>query len=153
MERSLHSSRFVFVEHARRQCHLSGPERAVLSRWFDFLIDEGEIDTAVDLFVYLRTSPEIAFERMRSRNRPEERNVTIDYLREIHDLHEEWLYANSSNQAVLIVNGNQDLRQHPSLIDEILGRINRRSEEIRESDLDDDSGLFADPEPELVAHF
>lgn len=41
--------------------------------------------------VYLRTDPDVAFARVRTRARNEEGAVTAQYLREIHDLHEEWI--------------------------------------------------------------
>jgi len=41
--------------------------------------------------VYLRTHPEVAFERARLRARKEESRVTLHYLKKLHDLHEDWL--------------------------------------------------------------
>ena len=35
-------------------------------------------------FLYLRSSPETALERMKERNRGEEAGVAIDYLRDLH---------------------------------------------------------------------
>ena len=45
----------------------------------------------LDLIVYLRTSPEVAFDRMMGRGRKEESGAPIDYLRLLHDVHEDWL--------------------------------------------------------------
>jgi deoxyadenosine/deoxycytidine kinase len=45
----------------------------------------------VDAIVYLRTDPEICHERLVKRNRGEESSVSLDYLRTIHDRHEEWI--------------------------------------------------------------
>lgn len=41
--------------------------------------------------VYLRTDPEVAYQRIKTRNRPEERNVTFEYIKHLHDLHDRWL--------------------------------------------------------------
>lgn len=41
--------------------------------------------------VYLRTTPEIVYERMKTRARSEEECVPLEYLRQLHELHENWL--------------------------------------------------------------
>jgi hypothetical protein len=41
--------------------------------------------------VYLRTDPEVAFERTQLRARKEERRLTLQYMKKLHDLHEDWL--------------------------------------------------------------
>lgn len=41
--------------------------------------------------VYLRTTPEVVYDRMKVRGRSEETSVSLDYLKQLHDLHEEWL--------------------------------------------------------------
>lgn len=41
--------------------------------------------------VYLRTTPEVVYERMKIRGRDEESTVSFEYLKELHDLHENWL--------------------------------------------------------------
>ena len=43
------------------------------------------------LLVYLRTTPEVVYERMKVRGRSEEDSVSLDYLKQLHDLHEDWL--------------------------------------------------------------
>lgn len=44
------------------------------------------------LTVYLRTTPEIVYQRMRQRARKEEDCVSLEYLQQVHDIHDEWLY-------------------------------------------------------------
>lgn len=55
--------------------------------------------------VYLRTTPEIVYERMKTRARSEEKCIPLDYLKQLHELHENWL-----------VHGNQE-RPAPVSID------------------------------------
>lgn len=41
--------------------------------------------------MYLRTTPEVVFDRMKARGRSEETSVSLDYLQQLHNLHEDWL--------------------------------------------------------------
>ena len=43
--------------------------------------------------VYLRTTPELCHRRMQKRSRTEEAGVALEYLQQIHALHEEWFPA------------------------------------------------------------
>lgn len=46
----------------------------------------------VKLFaVYLRSSPEVVYERVKARGRPEEAGLSLQYLKDLHESHERWL--------------------------------------------------------------
>ncbi len=75
MERSLYSARHCFVENLWRSEMLAPSEYGVLCEWFKFLTTSPKIDLGVDLIVYLRTSPEIAWERVKARARSEEKVI------------------------------------------------------------------------------
>lgn len=55
--------------------------------------------------VYLRAKPETCLERIRTRNRPEEQSITVDYLKQLHERHEQWL--STTNTSVLVVDADQ----------------------------------------------
>lgn len=61
--------------------------------------------------MYLRTTPEIVYERMRARGRFEENAVSLNYLRQLHELHENWLIHGRKERPapVLILNADLDL--------------------------------------------
>lgn len=54
-------------------------------------------------FIYLRTSPERCLERMKKRGRFEEKGISLDYLKKIHDLHEKWL----KNENAIVIDGEE----------------------------------------------
>lgn len=57
--------------------------------WYEFIHEHHQIEC--DLIVYLRTTPEVACERIKKRARDEESCVPLQYLKDLHDLHENWL--------------------------------------------------------------
>lgn len=64
----------------------------MLKAWFEFLRScPKEVDLSVDLVIYLRTTPEVAYQRLKARARSEEKIVSLEYLQDLHNLHEKWL--------------------------------------------------------------
>lgn len=63
--------------------------------------------------VYLRTTPEIVFERIKARGRPEETGMTLEYLTDLHRSHDEWLMGRNNNKIntspVLVLNADECL--------------------------------------------
>lgn len=89
MERSIYSARYCFVENLAKEGLLPASEYVVLDEWFKWITSH--LDTGGDLIVYLRTQPEVALERTQLRARKEEGCITLDYLKKLHELHEDWL--------------------------------------------------------------
>jgi deoxynucleoside kinase len=91
MERSIFSAKYCVVENLKRSGVMADSEYEVLTAWFDHLVASPEVDLSVDLIVYLRTEPEVALERLKGRGRGEEHLISLDYIRRLHQLHEDWL--------------------------------------------------------------
>ena len=118
IERSLWSQRYVFAENLLQSGKMAPSEFEVLNSWFEFL---KEVDLGIDLIIYLRTTPEVAYQRLKARSRAEEKIVSIDYLRDLHDLHEQWLVQNKTNiggAKVVVIDANKDLKRVPQLYSE-----------------------------------
>merc|ERR1711942_21167 len=109
MERSLFSCRHVFIENLAPM--LTGGEVAILDGWYSLLVNRPEFDTKVDLTIYLRTSPQVAFERVRGRGREEESPITIQHIQKLHDLHEKWLLGPEKTvvQPVIVIDADEDI--------------------------------------------
>ncbi|XP_022094559.1 deoxynucleoside kinase-like [Acanthaster planci] len=90
MERSLHSCKYCFIENLYQTRRLQRPEYNVLSEWFDWL--QTTKDLHIDHIVYLRSTPEQCEKRIIARSRKEESGIPLDYLRELHQMHEDWLF-------------------------------------------------------------
>ncbi|KAJ3646816.1 hypothetical protein Zmor_024386 [Zophobas morio] len=107
-ERSLQNNRYCFVELARKSGSLSEPDYAVLDEWYKWI--QNNININLDLIVYLRSTPEVVFERIKARGRPEERGISLDYLTQLHQSHEEWLIKGKHNSIpVLVMDADQTL--------------------------------------------
>jgi deoxyadenosine kinase len=60
-----------------------------------------------DLIVYLDVDPEVAMERIKSRGRECEKDITLDYLKSLRDGYEDWLKDISRRIPVLRVDWNE----------------------------------------------
>jgi len=111
MERSVFSARYCFAENMHQSKMLGDSEFCVLDQWFKFVNEECNIN--VDLIVYLRTTPETALERVKKRNRSEEAGISLDYLTELHNLHEDWLVHKSHPvpAPVLVINADMGIAE------------------------------------------
>ncbi|XP_048762723.1 thymidine kinase 2, mitochondrial-like isoform X1 [Ostrea edulis] len=116
LERSLHSTRYCFVENCFREQVINGLEYTILNRWFDYLTKKD--NTQLDLIVYLRADPDVCYERIRSRDRKEEASVPKKLIKDLHDLHEEWLVQQRFYKApapVLVLDANCEYREMTEL--------------------------------------
>ena len=94
MERSIFSARYCFVENMYRTGKIIGCEYEVLDEWFKFVTGpDSALSLNVDLIIYLRTTPEKALERINVRARSEENTIPLEYIQELHSLHEDWLVS------------------------------------------------------------
>jgi len=116
MERSVHSARAIFMELLKPL--MTEGEMTVLESWYDLINERQEFDVGVDLIVYLRTSPETAMARVKSRGRQEEEDIPLDYFQNMHRLHEDWLvHRNTSCSSkrilpqVITIDANPDLSE------------------------------------------
>lgn len=112
MERSIHSARYIFVENLYQSGKMPEVDYIVLSEWFDWI--QNNTDVSVDLIVYLQTSPEVCYERLKRRCREEEKVIPLEYLEAIHQLYEEWLIKHTRFEVscpVLVIGADLDMQK------------------------------------------
>lgn len=121
MERSIHSARYCFIENHYHNNRINPTDYEILKQWYDFLIREFRTQSSIT--IYIRTSPEVAFRRIRDRRRNGEEYITYGYLRQLHDLHDEWLIRGRFPHTghLIIINGNQPKKQVLNELNEKLG--------------------------------
>lgn len=86
------------------------------------------MDIHLDLIVYLRTSPEVAYERLKKRGRKEEAGVPMEFIQHLHQCYEEWLMSEKFGPPpapVLVLDADQGiesmLKTYEKYTDEIRG--------------------------------
>lgn len=87
IERSPEFIKNVFVETALDYKMINEVEKELifdLHKKTDELWDD-------NIYIYLRTSPDSCFNRIKKRNRVSEKNITLDYIKCIHTKHEKTL--------------------------------------------------------------
>ena len=85
-ERSLLCDRYVFASMLRDSKHIGDVEFAIYTKWFDHFIS----DLPRHHMLYLKTSPEIALQRVRGRDRKGE-SIPLSYLESCNNYHDRWL--------------------------------------------------------------
>nr|XP_014333969.1 PREDICTED: thymidine kinase 2, mitochondrial isoform X1 [Bos mutus] len=124
MERSIYSARYVFVENLYRSGKMPEVDYVVLSEWFDWIVRN--IDVSIDLIVYLRTTPETCYQRLKMRCREEEKVIPLEYLDAIHHLYEEWLIKGSLFPVaapVLVIEADHNMQKMLELFEQNRHRI------------------------------
>ena len=89
IERSIFSGRYCFVEEMLANGMIHEGMYRVLEEWYEFINEHHKIHC--DLIVYLRTSPQIVYERIKKRARDEESCIPYEYIKRLHERHEDWL--------------------------------------------------------------
>ncbi len=89
MERSIYSGHYVFALNGKKSGYFSSVEWEIYSQWVEFLL-ESRCNPPLG-FIYLKADPEICYQRMLKRNRESESSLSLEYMRMIHDAHEDFL--------------------------------------------------------------
>jgi deoxyadenosine/deoxycytidine kinase len=86
-ERSIYTDKYVFAQMLYDSGSMTDLEFTLYKTWFDFFAK----DYKIDHIVYVRTTPELAMKRIKTRGRPEEKDIKMEYLKNLHKYHENWL--------------------------------------------------------------
>ncbi|HUV73296.1 MAG TPA: deoxynucleoside kinase, partial [Anaerolineae bacterium] len=89
LERSIFTDRYVFATNSHRLGGMTNAEWQVYCGLWDFLATNYCVEP--ECILYYRTPAEICVERMKARGRSEESGVSLEYLRQLEALHDQWL--------------------------------------------------------------
>ncbi|MBN1549366.1 deoxynucleoside kinase [Candidatus Babeliales bacterium] len=88
LERSIYSCYFCFARNFKETNQLNPLEWELCNELFKKHVADAP---KPDGFIYLKTSPEICFTRLKMRNRSEEAGVPLEYLEKLSFNHDDWL--------------------------------------------------------------
>jgi len=110
-ERSLHTDRLVFAKMLFDSGLIEDVNYQIYLKWFDTFIE----DYPISGVIYVKTDPQICFDRIKQRSRTGESNIPLDYLTKCDVYHESMMKKISvlSNK-ILTLNGNQDIFNDPN---------------------------------------
>lgn len=126
VERSVYSGHYCFSYNGYNSGYFTELEWQMYNQWFDFLIPNNCQPPLG--FIYLRVSPEVAYSRISKRNRPEEKTIPLEYIKNIHDLHERFLIKkenilkNLIDVPVLVLDCNQNFEKDEKYKAEIINK-------------------------------
>jgi len=107
-ERCIFTDRNVFAKMLYDDGKINEIEYKIYNKWFDeFIEDCPEIE-----YIYIKTTPEVAFDRIQKRARVGE-NIPLEYLTTCHEYHETWLEKHISK---CTIDGNIDTAANPEMI-------------------------------------
>lgn len=117
-ERSLQTDKNVFCKMLHDTGKIEEINYQIYLKWFDeFIVDIPKI-----YFIYIKTDPVIAFERILKRNRKGEK-INLNYLESCNSYHDYWL-VDDNGKDTIIINGNGDcdktLMQTMRIVDSFL---------------------------------
>ncbi len=59
--------------------------------------------------MYLKCSPEICLQRIRTRNRKGEEDISLEYIETVHERHEEWINRQKGVKILIVDTGVYDI--------------------------------------------
>jgi deoxyadenosine/deoxycytidine kinase len=106
-ERSPISNRYVFAQLQYEQNRMTKLELDMFSEIYK------ELSWKPDVVIYIRTDPSVSMERIMKRARGCESDISMDYIEDIHQKHEElfgggYSVATLGVERVIVIDGNQN---------------------------------------------
>ena len=123
IERSIYTDKNCFALIGKENGFISEIEWKLYNNWFEWLNNKFDVEPSG--YIYIKTSPETCYERIKKRSRREESNIPIEYLQKLSTKHEEWLVKNQQNSSVpiLILDGEKDFENDESIFIDYLQKI------------------------------
>lgn len=116
VERSIYSGFYCFAKNSFMNGYLSELEWQLYKEWFTMLTHQKCMNPRG--FIYLSVDPDVAYERIKKRNRYAEKTLSLGYLKQIHARHQEFLINKQDidpllvDVPVLVLDCNEDFEQN-----------------------------------------
>jgi deoxyadenosine/deoxycytidine kinase len=104
LDRSLETDKYIFEKMLHDKNIITSIEHVLYNSWCHFYEKYVRNDFK-EKIIYLHSDPTVCYSRIMKRGRSEEKDISQDYLDDIHSYHEEWL---ADRTDILKINCNQD---------------------------------------------
>jgi deoxyadenosine/deoxycytidine kinase len=144
LDRSIGTDKNVFEKMLYDNKKISEIEHNMYNLWCDFYHKYVRSET-FNIIIYLRCNPHTAYERIMKRNRDEEKNISLEYLSDVHKYHENWLITDDDNMKVIIIDCDKDFENDISYQEYIITQVKSELSTFflkQFSNVDNFSGLF-----------
>lgn len=127
VERSIYSGHYCFALNDYHSGFLTPLEWSMYCEWFSFLVI-GKCKPPAG-FIYLRVTPEVAYERIVHRNRSAESTISLEYLKQLHDYHERFLIQKEGvldelvSIPVLVLDGDRDFEHDKAALEALINQV------------------------------
>lgn len=123
-ERSLYTDKMVFAKMLHDTGKIEDVNYQIYLNWFETFAQE----FPVNKIIYVKTDPEICYERIGKRLREGEDKIPLDYLTSCSEYHNNML-DKSSNDCVcnsqLVLDGNYDIYKNNSILEDWISSIQK----------------------------
>ena len=110
-ERSLYTDKYVFAKMLYDDNKMEEINFQIYNKWFEEFASEFPITK----IIYIKTNPELCFERIKKRSRNGESNIPLIYLENCHNYHNIMIQTQLKEKKIVkILNGNNDINDNNS---------------------------------------
>lgn len=100
-ERSVYTDRYIFAKMLYNSGLMEEINYKIYTMWFDEFIK----DLPPFIKIYMATDPDVAFKRIKNRDRTGEDKISFEYIETCNTMHHRWLW----HEANLCLDGNHDV--------------------------------------------
>ena len=129
-ERSVVSDNKIFAKMLKDSGKITDSEWDLYINWFNWLVNK--FNCKPKAIIYLRTDPVVSYNRIKKRSRNEETNIDLDYIKSVHNYHDNWL-LNEKNIPVLVLNVTEDFENNSDNFNNIITQLNNFVEENKKN--------------------
>jgi len=106
VERSIYTDRHCFAKNCFESGNMTKLEYDIYCRWNDWLSDQ--FGLRPQAYIYLRCPPTENVVRIAKRSREGECGIPLEYLQQLHKMHDEWMATEKVSTPVLTIDATRN---------------------------------------------
>lgn len=137
-DRSIDTDMVTFATMLKESGDIGDIEWQIYQEWNNYYKESYIIFEQKRNIIYLKCSPETAYERIKKRGRNEEKTITLEYLQKLHQKHEDWL-INNDNINILVLDCDKDFEADKDLLENYIDQICSFLDKLSDIPIDNDN--------------